>query len=170
MGKILQSELKQGKPFASLEEEAILNVQRTADCFRRRLQLALRPYGITATQYNALRILRGAGEQGLACSELGERLVSSDPDITRLLGRLVGQGLVERRQGLPDRRVVLTAITPCGRKLLEKLVPVLDAEIREWLGHVNQTELNAVITLLETLRAPFSRAFSETAERPQPEP
>jgi DNA-binding MarR family transcriptional regulator len=161
LGRSLQAELKQGKPFASLEEEALLNVQRTADCFRRELQQTLKPYGITMTQDNALRILRGAGTNGLACSELGDRLVSGDPDITRLLGRLDRQGLVERRRDGNDRRIVLTVITSDGLLLLEKLVPVLDAAIRNSLRHLNAAKLGTLIDLLEALRAPFSRPWVE---------
>lgn len=152
---MLQEELKQGRPFSSLEEEALLNVQRTADCMRRQLQSTLKPYGITPTQYNALRILRGAGDDGLACSELGERLVSSDPDITRLLARLARQGLIERRQGGRDRRVVLTMITTAGLQLLEKLSPLLEETVRAIFGHMEATRLREIIDSMEALRAPF---------------
>lgn len=163
MGKRLQGELKQTKPFASLEEEALLNLQRTADCFRRELQQTLKPYGITMTQYNALRILRGARAHGLTCSELGKRLVSSDPDITRLLGRLERQGLIERRRHQEDRRSVLTAITDAGLQLLEKITPTLDDAIRQSGKHMSKTQLEMLIDLLETLRAPFSMADGDPA-------
>jgi DNA-binding MarR family transcriptional regulator len=161
LGKTLQAELKQGKPFAGVEEEALLNLQRTADCLRRELQQTLKPYGITTTQYNALRILRGAGLVGLACSDIGERLVSADPDITRLLGRLARQGLIDRRRDPQDRRIVLTVITPDGLALLEKLDPVLDASTRASLDHMTAAELSALIQLLEAVRSPFCRPCPE---------
>ena len=90
------------------------------------LHLQLKPYGLTETQYNSLRILRGAGTSGLTCAEIAERLVSQDPDITRLVERLQRQGLVRRERGEKDRRVVLTKITAAGLDRLKEADPVVN--------------------------------------------
>ena len=156
MGEKLRAELKQNKPFSSLAEEAILNLERTADCFRREFQKVLKPHGITQTQYNALRILRGAGPDGLTCSELGERLVSSDPDITRLLERLARLGLITRQRASADRRVVLTVIAPAGLELLASIVPIFNESIRQSLAHMERSAQEALINLLEEARAPYT--------------
>src|SRR4029079_5455628 len=92
----LQKEIQQTRPFGSLEEEAFLGLQRTADALARRAYDVLKPSGLSATQYNVLRILRGAGEAGLACGEIGERMITRDPDITRLLDRLEARHLIAR--------------------------------------------------------------------------
>ena len=104
MARKLQQEIQQSQPFASLEEEAMLNLARTADRLQSSVRQMLKPFGLTPNQYNALRILRGAGPGGLTCSELGKRLISEDPDITRLLDRLAKLTLVHRRRNQQDRR------------------------------------------------------------------
>ena len=155
MGERLRAELKQRKPFSSVAEEAILNVERTADRLRHMLQQTLKPSGITGTQFNALRILRGARPDGLTCSELGERLVSSDPDITRLLERLARQGLISRRRGTNDKRVVLTEISERGLALLEEIDPIVEESAKRFLAHMSQEKLHTLIDLLEEARLPF---------------
>ena len=164
MSEKLRAELKQGKPFSSLAEEAILNLERTADCFRREFQKALKPHGITQTQYNALRILRGAQPDGLTCSELGERLVSSDPDITRLLERLARLGLIHRHRATADKRVVVTEITAAGLDLLAGLVPSLDKHIRLSLAHMDRSAQEMLINLLEDARSPYVRQSGLTGD------
>jgi DNA-binding MarR family transcriptional regulator len=148
----LQVELKQSKPFQSLEMEAYLNIVKTADVLQQVSGQALRNSGLSETQYNVLRILRGAGEEGLKCSEIGERMVTRDPDITRLLDRLEKQGWIERRRSTTDRRVVTTTITAAGLALLVGL----DAPIRELLDHMlgrlGPAKLNTLIELLEEAR------------------
>ncbi len=106
MPRGLQVELKQKVPFTSREQEAYLALLRTADALQSSMEARLKEFGLTGTQYNALRILRGAGVEGLPCSEVGERMITHDPDITRLLDRLQKRGLVERSRGKHDRRVV----------------------------------------------------------------
>ena len=96
MARPLQDEIRQRKPFDSLEEEAVLNVLRTADVLLQRLTTVLKPFKLSHSQYNVLRILRGAGPEGLACREIGERMITRDPDITRLLDRLEARGLLTR--------------------------------------------------------------------------
>jgi DNA-binding MarR family transcriptional regulator len=107
----LRDEIRQTKPFASPEEEAYLNLQRTAEYLRAKSAAWLRPWDLSLTQYNVLRILRGAGKGGLACSEIGARMVTQDSDITRLLDRLEKKGLIERWRDERDRRVVMARAT-----------------------------------------------------------
>src|SRR6266498_3305132 len=104
----IREEIKQLKPFNSVEEEVLLALLRTADQVGRRGAEVMKPFDLSPTQYNALRILRGGGEKGLPCSEIGERMINRDPDITRLLDRLVKRDLVERRREEKDRRVITT--------------------------------------------------------------
>jgi len=108
----LQQELKQTRPFKSSLEEAFVGLQRTAALLEHALETALKPSGVTATQYNVLRILRGAGPQGLCRHEVGDRMVRRVPDVTRLLDRLEDMGLITRTRGGEDRRFVSTTITP----------------------------------------------------------
>jgi DNA-binding MarR family transcriptional regulator len=151
----LQRELKQKTPFASLRAEAFLGLLHTADTLQRQLRTALRPYGITETQYNALRILRGAGGQPMTCSAIGERLVSQDPDITRLLDRLERQGLVRRQRDLRDRRIVLSQITAEGLAQLKKLDGIVESSVERMLEHMDTRQLRSLIVLLEMARAPI---------------
>jgi len=112
----------------------------------------LKPAGLSATQYNVLRILRGAGRQGLACREVGDRMVTKDPDMTRLLDRLEARGLVARSRERQDRRVITTRITAAGLRLLKDLDrPVAELHERQ-LGHVPGPRLRTLLDLLETAR------------------
>lgn len=148
MNASIQTEIKQGKPFESLEQEAFLALLWTADRLQWRLAEALKPHGLSPTQYNALRILRGAGKQGLACSEVAERMITRDPDITRLMDRLGRMGLVQRGRGEEDRRVVVAKITPKGAYLLKQLDPVMRQFLQGLLGHMGVKRLNSLLDLL----------------------
>ncbi len=148
----LQAELRQTRSFASLQDEAFLNLVRTSAQMQHALHLRLKPYGITETQYNSLRILRGAGSSGLTCAEIGERLVSQDPDITRLVERLQRQRLVHRERGEKDRRVVLTKITAAGLDRLKEMDPVVNSTVLALLSHLSSSELKTMIRLLERAR------------------
>ncbi|HWW73927.1 MAG TPA: MarR family transcriptional regulator [Pyrinomonadaceae bacterium] len=148
----LQKELKQTKPFKSLEEEVILNLARTAEYVGARVAQVLKGVELTPTQYNALRILRGAGSEGLTCGEISERMVTKDSDITRLLDRLEKRGLVSRERPETNRRVVLTRITGEGLALLSELDgPMLEGH-RRLAGHLGEKQLRALNKLLETVR------------------
>jgi DNA-binding MarR family transcriptional regulator len=148
----LRAEIKQGKPFAAAELEAFLNLQRTADALGRRLAEVLKPAGLSGPQYNILRILRGAEPGGLACREICGRMVTRDPDMTRLLDRLEARGLVMRARGQKDRRVVTTRITEKGSELLKGLdAPILEMH-RKLLGHLGDRRLRSLIELLEVAR------------------
>lgn len=152
MKRGLKDEIKQKKPFSSVEEEAFLNLQRTADAFIRGFEEMLKPFGLTQTQYNVLRILRGAGSQGLLCRELGERMITRDPDVTRLLDRLETRALVARSRDPKDRRAIFTRITEKGLQLLEDLAgPVAEVHRRQ-LAHLKKKQARRLIDLLETAR------------------
>ena len=148
----LKSEIAQQRPFASDEEEALLNLMRTSDCVQRVFQRRTRDWGVTSTQYNVLRILRGAGSQGLTCSAIGDRMITAEPDITRLLARLKAMKLIKQQRDKNDRRVLWTHISAAGLELLGKM----DAEItqipRDLLGHLDRKDLSNLIRLLELAR------------------
>ena len=148
MPRGLQAELKQTVPFASLEQEASLSLMRTADALQTHIEAFLKKFGLTGTQYNALRILRGAGAEGLPCREIGARMITHDPDITRLLDRLADRGLVERTRGKHDRRVIYGRITTAGLKLLREMDGPVEKYSREMLKHVGQEKLRLLIDLL----------------------
>jgi DNA-binding MarR family transcriptional regulator len=148
----LSTEIRQSKPFASLEEEAFLALQRSAALLLRAVARELEAHELTPAQHNTLRILRGAGPDALTCGEIGERLVSPGPDVTRLLDRLEKQGLVQRLRDEQDRRVVRARITEKGVALLEEIDPSVDRILRELLGHLGEQDLQRLIDLLERAR------------------
>lgn len=152
MATDLKADLKQKKPFPSLHEETTLNIQRTAnllgDCF----DDVLKPYGITRTQYNVLRILRGAEPDGLCRNEIRERLINRMPDATRLLDRMESAALVVRSREENDRRMVRTRITPNGRQIVDDLDEPVTAEHRRQLGHLSSDELETLIRILTKTR------------------
>jgi DNA-binding MarR family transcriptional regulator len=134
------------------EEEAFLNLQRTASLLLLALGRELKPHDLTPAQYNALRILRGAGDEALTCGEIGERLVSPGPDVTRLLDRLEARHLVARLRDETDRRVVRARITEAGLDLLAELDVPVERELRRLLGHLGEGKLGSLIELLEEAR------------------
>jgi DNA-binding MarR family transcriptional regulator len=148
----LQDELKQRKPFKNLKHEAYLSIQRTAGLLQHSFEAALKPHGITATQYNVLRILRGAEPEGLCRSEIRDRLVRQVPDVTRLLDRLEDLKLASRERGDEDRRFVTTRITKNGLRLLDELEDRIDQIHDEQMGHLQHDELDSLITLLAAVR------------------
>jgi DNA-binding MarR family transcriptional regulator len=152
MRKPLQQEIRQGKPFASLEEEAFLNLQRTASLLLRAVAHELEGHDLTPAQYNTLRILRGVGEGGLACGEIGERLVSPGPDVTRLLDRLEKGRLISRWRDEQDRRVVRACITPEGLMLLATLDEPVEQTLRLVLEPLGEERLRTLIELLDQAR------------------
>ncbi len=148
----LKSEIAQQRPFSSIEEEALLNLMRTTDCLGRAMQRTTREWGVTATQYNVLRILRGAQPNGLTCTAIGSRMIASDPDITRLLNRLKNLKLVRQQRDHHDRRVVWTHISDTGLDLLRQMDPVVTRAPKELLGHLTEGELAELTRLLELAR------------------
>ena len=152
MRSALQAELKQTRPFKSLQEEALLSITRTAAVIEHAVAQALRPHEITPTQYNVLRILRGAGSDGLCRLEVGERLVRRVPDVTRLLDRMEDSGLIARRRGKDDRRYVATYITPKGLELLAAIDKEICQIHHEQLGHVDARSLRLLVEVLAKVR------------------
>jgi DNA-binding MarR family transcriptional regulator len=148
----LKAEIVQERPFSSDEEEAVLNLLRTSDCMQRVFHRRTRDWGVTSTQYNVLRILRGAGSLGLTCSAIGDRMITAEPDITRLLSRLKAMKLIRQQRDKQDGRVVWTHITASGLELLGKM----DAEINQipldLLGHLDRKDLAELIRLVELAR------------------
>lgn len=139
------------RPSPSLEEAVFLDLLRTSDVLSRRLAHVLKNEDLSSNQYNVLRILRGAPE-GLACGEIGSRMISRDPDITRLLDRLEKRGLISRCRETKDRRTVLTRISPEGLKLLARLDEPVQQGHREQLGHLGRERLKALTELLRDSR------------------
>lgn len=149
---LLQEEIRQSRPFVSREEEAFLNLQRTANALLQSITRSLKSFDLTPTQYNVLRILRGSHPETLTCGDIGDRMVTPDPDVTRLLDRLEKRGLVERARDTIDRRVVRAGITEEGLTLLSQL----DSPVPDWLdallGHLAEEELETLTRLLEKAR------------------
>jgi DNA-binding MarR family transcriptional regulator len=148
----LRDEIRQTKPFTSLQQEAELSVLRTAGLLLDSMEQLLRPFDINPTQYNALRILRGAGEQGLCRDELRSRLVTRMADATRLLDRLADVGLVTRARDTRDRRLVTSRITGKGLRLLEELEGLVAEEHQRRMGHLSEAQLKALIELTRLVR------------------
>ena len=165
MARGLQAELKQKIPFTSPEQEAYLSLLRTSDALQSQVEEILKAFGLTGTQYNALRILRGAEPDGLPCSEIGERMITRDPDITRLLDRLQKRGLAERSRGQEDRRVIYGKITPAGLKLLREMDAPVAKHGREILRHVGKQKLKELIELLAHVRGGVGSPTRKSVER-----
>ena len=148
----IQEELKQNKPFPNLRAEAIVSLIRTAAVLNHMFNETLKPYGITMTQYNVLRILRGSEETGLCGRDIGDRLVSPVPDVTRLLDRMEEMKLLTRRRDTVDRRYVATFITDKGRDLLKEVDPKLEATADARVASLDDDSLRSLIAMLEALR------------------
>lgn len=148
----LQQEIRQGKPFRGPEHEAVLSIARTAALLEHNTAEALKAHGLTPTQYNVLRILRGAGPEGLGRNEVRDRLIAPVADATRLLDRLVDMGLVVRARGGEDRRVVRSRINARGLALLKELDGVMDALHLRQVGHLGAGKLRQLSALLAEAR------------------
>jgi DNA-binding MarR family transcriptional regulator len=165
MAGIILREIRQAKPFASLEEEVLVGVQLAA-------HRMLAPWAriladradLTPTQYNVLRILRGAGAGGRTCTEIGERLITRDPDVTRLLGRMVRQGLARREADAADRRVARIRITPRGRALLRRLDPVVTELPGRLLQGLTRRELEDLHARLEAVIDSVNQSSTQMRE------
>lgn len=149
----LKQEIVQQRPFSSMEEETLLNLLRTSDCLNRAFQRTTRQWGVTSTQYNVLRILRGAQPRGLTCSAVGSRMITAEPDITRLMARLKAMKLVRQQRDRHDRRMIWTQISDAGLELLRQMDPVVDRAPRDLLGHLSRSEHAKMIRLLELARS-----------------
>ena len=150
--KNLQAELKQTKPFKTPADEAFVALQRTADLMLRKFSHFIKPWGISPTQYNVLRILRGAGPEGLCCGDISERMITSDPDITRLLDRVEKLGWIERSRSTKDRRVVLARISKKGLEVLREIDGPLAEFNQKSTAHLPEKKLRELIDLLAEVR------------------
>jgi DNA-binding MarR family transcriptional regulator len=148
----LQAEIKQGKPIQSPSAEALLRVMRTAAMLEHHLTEVLKPYGITPTQYNVLRILRGAGSGGLCGREVAERMVSRVPDISRLLDRMEEMQLIERERDPADRRHVTARISAKGQKVLKQSTPELEQAEGTRFAGLKAEQVNLLIEALAQVR------------------
>ena len=145
--------MRQKKPFRRVEDEAFVNLLRTVDALMQGVATTLKPSGLSPAQYNVLRVLRGAGPDGLACREIGERMIAKDPDITRLLDRLEERDLISRSRDRADRRVITTRITDKGMRILKELdKPIEELHVKQ-LGHLGEQRLRSLVDLLEAARA-----------------
>ena len=149
----LQQEIRRTKAIRLLEEEATLNIARTADVLMLRMTDLLKPYAFSATQYNVLRILRGAGETGASCKDIGSRMVTRDPDITRLMDRLEKRGVVARNRAKEDRRVVTHRLTKAGLELVNQLDRPVEDVHQKAMRHMAPERLRELIALLEEVRS-----------------
>ena len=152
MSPTLREDIRQNKPFTTVYEEAFLNVARTSARMSDTVEDLLKGYGITGTQYNVLRILRGAEPGGLCRNELRNRMIARMPDMTRLLDRMEEAGLVTRTREREDRRMVLTRITARGLEILDELDAQISANHKAQLGHLTTAQLRSLIDLLTAAR------------------
>ena len=148
---------KRRKASPSLEQEAYLSLLRTADALARGAEDVVKSFGLSGTQYNILRILRGAGPGGLCCHEAAERMLTHDPDITRLLDRLERRGFIVRARASSDRRIITAQITPEGLRVLAKLDKPIEEFHRRQFGHLGPRRLAQMIELLNSARTNSKR-------------
>lgn len=148
----LREALKQSKPFESLSQEAFLNLARTYTILSDQLDRVLKPHGLSLTQYNILRMLRGAGRDGLCRNEIGRRLITRMPDVTRLLNRMEEAGLVTRIRSSEDRRLLNTILTKKAVQLVNSLDTQVAKEHKRSLGHMTSLQLSSLVDLLSLAR------------------
>jgi DNA-binding MarR family transcriptional regulator len=149
-----KDDIQPKRPVSGLEADVFLNLLRAADLLLRGETEVLKTGDLTFAQYNVLRILRGAGELGVSCARIAERMVTRDPDVTRLLDRLERRGLVSRSREQADRRVITIRIAKEGKALLDRLDKPVEARNRELLEHMSRDKLRTLVSLLEEACAP----------------
>jgi len=149
----LQAEMGQRRPFKSLNQEAAVALLRTASLVTRAFARLVEPAGLSWAQYNALRIVRGAGRSGIATLAVRERMIDEGTTITRLLDKLEAAGLIHRERSLPDRRQVLCRATDQGRRLLDQLDPKVDALDEEVVGFLPAARIGELVQTLDEIRA-----------------
>ena len=152
MPRTIEEEIRQTKPLRHAESSVFLSLQRTADQVMAAVTDVLKAADLSFSQYNALRILRGAGEGGLNSSEVGIRMIKRDPDVTRLLDRLEARGLVQRRRDPGDRRVITARITKMGARLLDQLDARVEEAEKAQLEHLGPRRLHQLGQLLDLVR------------------
>jgi DNA-binding MarR family transcriptional regulator len=154
-------EIKQTKPFATKSQEAYVALLRTADDSKRLMADLLEPSGVTLQQYNVLRILRGAGQEGLPTLTIAERMIERTPGVTRLIDRMEKKGWVERRRCTEDRRRVWCTITRQGLDLLDGLDRPVDTVDATFSDALELDELTRLIDYLDRIRAVLRARESE---------
>jgi DNA-binding MarR family transcriptional regulator len=147
----LKQELRQKQPFRNSQQEAFLNILRTADLLQREVESLFSRFGITSAQYNVLRILHGAGG-GRSCSDIRRRMVEHHPDVTRLLDRMESAGLIRRERETKDRRTVIARITLAGTVVLKQLQEPLNALHQQQFAALSPPQLLTVIEEMERIR------------------
>ena len=152
MGGKSAREIRQIKPFSSREEEAFLNLGRTYEFLQARVAGMLKRHDLSPVQYNMLRILRGADGEGVTCTQACERMLSPDPDITRLMDRMEARKLLRRERSREDRRVVVSWITPDGLALTHAIDEPLAKLLKAHMGGLRKSRLKNLIKMLEQLR------------------
>ncbi len=160
----IQQELQQKRPFRSKTVAAGAAILRTGDMLRRHLETVLEPYGITWQQYNVLRILRGAGAEGLPTLSIGERMIEQTPGVTRLVDRLVAKGLVVRARGTFDLRQIICRLTPEGLALLERTNQPTDEADDFMLSALTEQQLDTLIDLLGRICRTFAARSPGTVD------
>jgi DNA-binding MarR family transcriptional regulator len=152
MVRDVAQEIKQTRPFSCPEQEAHISLGRTWAVLDHAFSDALKPYGITPTQFNVLRILRGAGEKGLCRGEVMDRMITKVPDATRLLDRMEAAGLIGRSRDATDRRFVTTTISDQGLRLLAELDEPVERLHREHFSGFSPEELRRLVSYLDRVR------------------
>jgi len=148
----VQSEIRQNKPFRSTAQEATIALLRTASVVNRTLARVVEPSGLSLAQYNALRIIRGAGTGGIPTLSIRERMIEEGTTITRLLDKLEEAGLIRRERSYPDRRQVLCFVSDTGRGLLDTLDPQVDSADEAVVSTLSDAQLDRFIELLDVVR------------------
>jgi MarR family transcriptional regulator, organic hydroperoxide resistance regulator len=148
----VQDEIRQSRPFRSKKQEATIALLRTASVVGRALARVVEPWGLSLAQYNALRIIRGAGSGGIPTLSIRERMIDEGTTITRLLDKLEEAGYIRRERSTPDRRQVICQATAAGRKLLDDLDPLVDAADEEVVAVLGASDLSRFIELLDRVR------------------
>ncbi len=143
---------KETNRYRSSEEKAILNILRTAEYLASALSEVFKGADLTLTQYNVLRILRGAESEGLSCSEISERMITKESDITRLLDRLENRGFISRERPETNRRMVITRLTETGRGVLAELDEPVDSANRRLMEPIGKAKVKALSETLEEVR------------------
>lgn len=149
----LKTWIKQRAPFESEAQEAVLNLMVAATFVGDQMERVAQRFGINRSQYNILRILRGAPEGGYSRCDVQERMIDRSPDVTRLMDRLVDRGLVDRRRSETDRRVALHSITDAGLTLLESMHPDITAVTEFFASRVSQVDLRHLNRICEGIYA-----------------
>jgi len=164
MERRLRTEIQQSKPFPSLEEEVHVEILLTAQVANRVMATALKPTGLSPSQFNILRILRGARPEAIPAGRIAERMVTHDPDLTRLLDRLEANGLVEKARDAKDRRVVNVRITKAGVERIDGASKAVTQAVKAALAPVGPRRLEKLADLLELARAAVREHSEEVSQ------